>query len=115
MFWKRKDGAAMPAVQDMTPQQVQSALHQGRVVLVDVREPAEHAAERIEGSMLHPLSRFDPAALPAGDGQVVLYCGVGRRSIAARAKCLAAGVNFTAHLEGGLAAWKAAGLPTVRG
>ena len=34
------------------------------VLLVDVREPAEHAGEHIPGSILVSLSKFDPAQMP---------------------------------------------------
>jgi len=86
---------------------VAALLREPGVVLVDVREPAEFAAERIAGAINHPLSRFDPALLPAG--RVILHCGVGKRSAMAMARCDAA----VTHMAGGLAAWKAAGLPTL--
>ena len=38
-------------------------LDRGDAVLIDVREPDEHAQERIEGARLAPLSRFDQASL----------------------------------------------------
>jgi rhodanese-related sulfurtransferase len=99
----------------MTPSQVFQGLQQNTIVLVDVREPQEHASERIEGSLLHSLSRFDPAALPVGTREVVLYCAIGRRSVTAVERCRSAGVAVTAHLAGGLQAWKSARLPTVAG
>ncbi len=114
MFWKRKPAAPNP-VQEMTPAQAQDALAQKQIVLVDVREPAEHAAEHIPGSLLQPLSRFDPSALPSGDKQIVLYCRSGMRSGKAVAQCLAAGVPVNTHLSGGIMAWKAARLPTTSG
>ncbi|MEJ0048024.1 MAG: rhodanese-like domain-containing protein [Rhodospirillales bacterium] len=83
------------------------------VVLVDVREPAEYAAEHIEGAVLYPLSGFDPARLPAG--RLVFQCGSGKRSLVALQRALAAGAQHAAHLAGGLLAWKRAGLPTVQG
>ena len=111
MFWKRKTGGI--SIQEMTPVQVQGALAQNRIVLVDVREKPEHAAEHIQGSLLHPLSAFNPAALPAGGKQVVLYCRSGMRSAKAVAACLAAGVPVDTHMTGGILAWKAARLPTI--
>jgi rhodanese-related sulfurtransferase len=111
MFWKRKtDGLS---IQEVTPMQVQEALARDRIMLVDVREPLEHAAEQIQGSLLHPLSAFNPAALPAAGRQVVLYCRSGMRSGKALAACHAAKIPVNAHLAGGILAWKAAGLPTV--
>jgi rhodanese-related sulfurtransferase len=99
--------------QNLSPAHLAGLLQAHAVTLVDVREPAEYAAERIGGSILHPLSRFDPQALP--QGPLVFQCGVGRRSLAALQKYHAAGMPPAQHLEGGLAAWKQAGLPTQQG
>ncbi|MEN0654260.1 rhodanese-like domain-containing protein [Hyphobacterium sp. WM6] len=86
----------------------------GEVVIVDVREPHEFAAERIHGALLHPLSTFDPKALPAGgDRPVILHCGSGKRSADALSRCAAANVSVDTHLKGGIMAWKQAGLPTI--
>ncbi len=103
---------AGPPVQ--TPHEVHAALREGRIVLVDVREPMEFASERIHGALLFPLSTFDPKALPQDPGKpVVLQCGSGKRSATAFDQCRAAGVSIAAHMDGGIGAWKAAGLPTV--
>lgn len=97
-----------------TAQQVHDALKRGEIVLIDVREPSEYEAERIHGALLFPLSTFDPAALPDNDGkQVVFQCGSGKRSETAWLKATRAGVAVRGHLGGGIAAWKAAGLPIV--
>ena len=37
-----------------TPLQVREALGRGEIILIDVREPAEYAAERIHGALLFP-------------------------------------------------------------
>jgi rhodanese-related sulfurtransferase len=44
----------------------------------------------------------------------VLQCAGGKRSGMALDKCASAKAAIDTHLGGGLAAWKAAGLPTVR-
>ena len=73
------------------------------------------AAERIAGALNVPLSGFDPAALPdAGDRTIVLQCAGGKRSAMAVDRCRKASQVVETHLAGGLAAWKAAGLPTIR-
>ena len=41
-------------------------------------------------------------------------CGSGKRSLDAANRRLAGGATRAAHLGGGLAAWKAEGLPVVR-
>jgi len=96
------------------PQEVQALLEQGRVVLIDVREPMEYAAERIMGALLYPLSTFDAAHLPPeGDRTVVFHCAAGGRSLTAARMRQTAG-QAGAHMAGGISEWKAQGLPTVR-
>jgi rhodanese-related sulfurtransferase len=110
MFWRRN-----AKVVELTPEEVQRKLAGGEIVLVDVREPDEYAAERIAGAISFPLSCFDPLALPGGDpARVVFHCAAGRRSATAAARCERAGVAANTHMRGGLAAWKAMGLPTMR-
>ena len=105
-----------PKTKDLTPQQVKAALDAREILLIDVREPAEFAAEKIAGVLNVPLSTFNPHALPdAGGKTVVLQCAGGKRSAMAVDKCLKANQAIETHLAGGLAAWKAAGLPTVSG
>ncbi len=100
---------------EVTANALQAGMAAGEVTLVDVREPDEFAAEHIAGAVNYPLSGFDAAALPvAVDKTVVLQCAGGKRSGMALDKCAAARAAVDTHLGGGLAAWKAAGLPTVR-
>lgn len=95
--------------------ELQAMLAAGNVTLVDVREPDEFAAEHIAGAVNKPLSSFDPASLPATPGTTtVLQCAGGKRSGMALDRCATAQAAIDTHLGGGLAAWKAAGLPTVR-
>jgi rhodanese-related sulfurtransferase len=102
-------------LENLDPEDVARRLAERSIVLIDVREPNEHASERIHGALLFPLSTFDPKALPETDGRkVVFHCGSGIRSAKAVAACEAAGLGINAHLKGGLQAWKAAGLPTIR-
>lgn len=105
-----------PKLKELSPLEVRDGLAAGRYLLVDVREAAEHAAERIQGAQLVPLSTFDPAALPEhGDKAIVFQCGSGKRSAMAVERCRKAGLNHDAHLTGGIGAWKGQGLPTLRG
>lgn len=98
----------------LDPTEVAKLLEAGKILLIDVREPAEYAAERIQGALLYPLSTFDATVLPAdGARRLVFHCVGGRRSLAAAEKRLAAGSAHAAHMGGGLAAWKTAGLPVI--
>jgi rhodanese-related sulfurtransferase len=102
-----------PHLKELTPTEVHDALRAHCIVLVDVREPNEYVNERIHGALLFPLSTFDPAALPVGERPVVLHCGSGKRSAMAVGQCIKAGVPVTAHMKGGIQAWKHAHLPVV--
>ena len=84
------------------------ALKSGSCVLVDVREPQEFSAGHVPGSVNHPLSRFDPHSLPAGE-QVVLICGSGKRSANALAQARAAGHTDVRHYPGGVMGWRREG------
>lgn len=102
------------AVETLEPAEVARLLKAGKILLVDVREPAEYQAERIHGALLFPLSSFDASALPQdGSRRVVFQCGSGKRSLMAAEKYLAAGPTKTAHMGGGIGAWKSAGLPVI--
>jgi len=103
----------MSMIEDLTPEQVAARMKSG-AVLVDVREPAEFEAEHIDGARPVPLSTFDPNALPK-DVPLIFNCGIGKRSAVAVARAQQAGYAHKTHLAGGLAAWKAAGLPTIAG
>jgi rhodanese-related sulfurtransferase len=101
-------------VHDLTPQNVADGLREGRLVLVDVREPNETALERFPGAVLVPLSAFDPAAIPDPAGrEVVFACRSGRRSVTASLAAQEQGFHYGSHLAGGILAWKQAGLPTI--
>jgi rhodanese-related sulfurtransferase len=102
-----------PSVRDLTPEEVSRGLAEGRMVLVDVREPNETAVERFPNAVLEPLSAFDPAAIVVPPGrEVVFACRSGRRSVTASLAAQEQGFAYGSHLAGGLLAWKAAGLPT---
>jgi rhodanese-related sulfurtransferase len=105
--------AQNPQVHDLTPQEVAQGIEDGRLLLVDVREPNETAVERFPHAVIVPLSSFDPAAIPDPAGrEVVFACRSGRRSVAASLAAQEQGFPYGSHLAGGLLAWKAAGLPT---
>lgn len=81
-------------------------------VLVDIRELDEHARERIPGARNLPVGkltdiRTDEATI------VVFHCRSGART-AANSRRLASAASCEAYiLEGGIDAWKKAGLPVA--
>ncbi|MCI4645382.1 MAG: rhodanese-like domain-containing protein [Hyphomonadaceae bacterium] len=99
---------------DLSPSTVFEALKAGEILLVDVREPAEFAVGRIHGALLHPLSTFEPKAIPTdGARRIIFQCGSGKRSRKALDTFMAATGADAAHLDGGIGAWKGAGLPCI--
>ncbi len=78
----------------------------GSIAVVDVREPNEFLYGRIPGAINLPLSKFNPADLPAGKS-IVLVCQAGVRSAGALKAALAAGINDIRHYPGGMGEWRA--------
>jgi len=101
---------------EIDPRDAQALLARGEAVLIDVREPDEHARERIAGATLMPLGTLSPEKVRAlGAKRVLIHCKSGRRGGDATARCsplLGAGIEVR-NVRGGIEAWRAAGLPTV--
>jgi rhodanese-related sulfurtransferase len=99
------------------PRQLQALLQQGDCVLIDVREPVEHAEEHLPAAKLIPLGSIN-AETTAGigkDSPIVVHCRSGKRGSEAAQKLAALGFSSVRNLEGGLQACKAVGLPVTRG
>ena len=81
-------------------------------VVIDVRTSEEYASGHIPGAVNIPFDHVAQriAEIDAPHG-VVLYCMVGPRARKGESALLAANYQKVFHLEGGLAAWQAAGLP----
>ena len=98
-------------VKHLSPSQAADLLQSRQALLVDVREPDEHARERIPGAICQPLSSWDDSEMAGGP--LIFVCRSGART-STNADRLArkAGGRDCYILEGGLNAWKKAGLPT---
>jgi rhodanese-related sulfurtransferase len=95
----------------MNPRQTADLLRTGDVQLVDVREPYEHEAGRIAGSLHIELQRLpEEAASLDRERPIVFYCRSGSRSALAADAFVASGFDAR-NLDGGLEAWVGAGLP----
>jgi rhodanese-related sulfurtransferase len=103
-------------VKNLSPAEVKAGLDAGEILLVDVREPDEIAAERIPGGIDAPLKSFNPGTLPDPQGKrVVFYCRSGNRSVTSSVLAQQAGLPYDAHMAGGIKAWKIAGFDTESG
>ncbi len=85
------------------------------LVLVDVRSPIEFETEHIAGSINVPLETLDSRCDEVSrDGQLVVICRSGKR--AERGAYTLMGRGFQPKvLEGGMVAWRKAGLPIKEG
>lgn len=101
------------SLKTLSPAAAQRLIADG-ALLIDIRNPDEHAREHIPGARLIPLGQMSaqPPAVPPG-ATVVFHCRSGQRT-QMNAAALAACVNCEAYLlEGGLDGWKRAGLPVA--
>jgi rhodanese-related sulfurtransferase len=95
---------------------VRARLESGkRFHLLDVREDDEWAAGRIPGA-IHlgkgVIERDIEQIVPDRDAEVVLYCGGGYRSALAADSLQKMGYRNVLSMDGGIRAWREAGLPT---
>lgn len=94
--------------------------HDSAIHLLDVRTPAEFRTAHVPFAQNAPLDALDPAAVRQSLGgqscaAVYVICQSGGRGSKACAILAAAGLTEAVNVEGGTAAWVAAGLPVVRG
>jgi rhodanese-related sulfurtransferase len=108
---------ATPALpEEISPEELKSALMKQAVVLLDCREPDEHALCRIEGARLLPLATWAsayPGQFPAADTPLVVYCHHGFRSLQATRFLRQHGHVLARSLAGGIDAWSRAIDPAV--
>jgi rhodanese-related sulfurtransferase len=99
---------------DRSPEAVQKLLAEREdVQLIDVREPYEHEAGRIEGARHIELERVASQAPTIDrDRPVVFYCRLGARSGMAANAFRRAGYDAYS-LDGGLDRWHAEGRPIL--
>lgn len=102
----------MTRLNPISPTELKQRLDSGAAVLIDVRESDEHAREHIVGARLAPLSAIDAHDFDRDhDKAAIFHCKSGMRTQANAATLLARGFREAYYLDGGLEAWKAAGLP----
>lgn len=101
------DTGTKAVLQSIAPEDARAKLAEGGVTLVDVRTADEYAESHIEGAILLPneeIGDSQPAALPAADAEIIVYCRTGRRSAEAAKKLAALGYTNLYDL-GGIESW----------
>lgn len=102
----------MARIREVTADQLQQL--QPQPLIIDVREADEIATGHLPGAQLvgrgHLEARIARLA-PRADAPMVLYCASGVRSALAAAALADMGFEQVRSLQGGIAAWRAQGLP----
>lgn len=98
----------------ISPKDAAALAAEGKAVLVDVREPDEYRRLRIPTARLMPLSVL--SLLPQENEQhrtAVFFCRSGGRTQEHEAELRSRGFERFFILDGGITAWKAAGLEVI--
>jgi rhodanese-related sulfurtransferase len=112
---------AKQRIENLTVNEVSRELETDDVVVVDIREPGEVAQTGMIAGAVHAprgmIEFYADATSPyyrpefETDRRIILYCASGGRSALAADALQRLGFQRIAHLDGGLKAWMAAGLP----
>ena len=97
-------------VQEVTPSEVASR----EPLLIDVREPLEHAQGVIPGAVLLPMGELEEQIediAPHRDTDLVVYCASGQRSLVSSKALMDIGYTSVASMAGGIQAWVMEGRP----
>lgn len=99
-------------VKTVSALELKKLLERNEVTLIDVREPAEHQVESIQGSYLIPLGQLSCEKLPSKLKRIVIHCRFGKRSAEGCKQLLEEDPSLEVYsLEGGITAWRDAGYP----
>lgn len=111
---------AKATIKECTVSQVKDCLGPD-TILIDIREPDEYARGYIPGAIHVPrgmlefqiLMTFESIGIDAAaaDVDMVLYCGTGGRSALATKSLDDMGFRNVRSMDGGIVAWREAGLP----
>ena len=109
--------ALMPGGKRASTQQVVQIMNRGKCVIVDVRSAEEFATGHLRDAKNIPLADFDKriGELEISKSKsIVVVCQTGARADKVVRQLQAAGFEDVVALDGGLAAWRADSLPTVK-
>lgn len=100
-----------------SPQDITMLINRGKATILDVRDAKEYAEGHLPDAKNIPLAELDKrlAELDKFKSRSLIVVGKSdARGSAAAAKLGKAGFGDVVNLEGGVAAWKKAGLPLAK-
>ena len=102
----------------LSPTQATQLINREDAQIVDVREPDEYVSGHLSESRNIPLGRLEERAGELDkfkNSPLILVCQTGARSSGACAKLEKLGFTKVHNLQGGINAWRTAGLPLKKG
>ncbi len=106
--------AAAPSI---TLEEARAALDASSAVVIDIREPSEHATGVAKGARLIPMGqlgkRLDTLPKP-GTQPLLIICNTQSRSSKIVEQLHAAGFTNASYVHGGMSQWAARGWPMVK-
>lgn len=98
----------------VSPREVYERRADEKVVIIDVRTPAEFRQERIREAINKPLDDIEKwvQELPK-DKTIYFVCRSGNRSGIAQRMAAQRGYENTFNMVGGMIAWRREGVPTI--
>jgi len=110
-------GAAGPDTSAVSLETARAEHEAGRAVLIDIREPQEHATGVAAGAQLLPMSRLAGriGEIPTDPKQpVLLICKTQNRSGATLKALRERGYSHVKYVNGGMSEWARRGWPMVK-
>lgn len=115
LLWPVLSGGVQGGI---SPSQAVMLMNREKAVVVDVCEPAEFAAGHVGGAKNIPLSQLESqlaGTVKNKSTPIILVCASGLRSSRAVAIAKKLGFEKAHSLNGGMGAWRQAGLPVQKG
>lgn len=94
-----------------------TALQKSSQVVIDIREPDEHATGVAQGARLIPMSQLGKRLAelpPPGKEAFLVICNTQNRSSRVVEQLRAAGYTNASYVEGGMSLWTTRGWPMIK-
>jgi rhodanese-related sulfurtransferase len=105
------------ALPNVSLEQARAEHESGKVLMIDIREPQEHATGVAQGVVLLPMSQVAQrvAEIPKqADQSVLLICNTQNRSRAVTKALQEQGFTNIRYVDGGMSEWARRGWPMVK-
>ncbi len=105
------------ALPNVSLEQARAEHESGKVLMIDIREPQEHATGVAQGVVLLPMSQVAQrvAEIPKqADQPVLLICNTQNRSRAVTEALQEQGFTNIRYVDGGMSEWAKRGWPMVK-